>query len=361
MSRRVPVLSAVAIPFLVVFAGGGTAAPPPEQPRHAPQVFGDVEVVRKTPHGYLVSPAAVIPFVAEVGSDHPLTRVAYIVTAARLGAGGKAGPEGKEQSVPVGGFVELLRRGPVRQFRIAADDASSALDLGKLSQLFREPGANPELSHYRLRVCLEATSNDRDNDPRTGRSEPVTFVVISELELLSEIGKEEELLQHSLEDRAADRLRRARFDFRKLNDRLASATPEQFPGLDRRAEEVAEAVGRASESVQDVHADFRRIVRELRANRVRAAMIDRVEKTARAPLDDALRREFVRAAEAMGELRKRLDGDDAEQARKAGAAAGRQLDALVGRLSKVVDGTKDLVDLNQNIRMLLRIEQNTDR
>jgi hypothetical protein len=60
-------------------------------------------------------------------------------------------------------------------------------------------------------------------------------------------------------------------------------------------------------------------------------------------------------------LRKRLDGDDAEQARKAGATAGRQLDALVGRLSKVVDGTKDLVDLNQNIRMLLRIEQNTDR
>jgi hypothetical protein len=337
------------------------AASAPEPPRQAPRVFSAVEVVRKTQHGYLVTPAALIPFAAEVRADHALKSLAYVVTAARFESGAKVGQEGKELTAPVSGFTQRLRQRNVREFHIAADDASSALDLAKLPHLFREPDADQPPSRYRLRIWLEATDNDVDTGPRTGRSEPVTFVVVPELELLSEIAKEEELLQLTLEDRAAERVRMARFDLQKLNDRLAVATADQISHLYGRAVDIADAVNRASEYVQDIHTDFRRIIRELRANRVRADMIDRVEKSVCGPLDEALRREFPRSAKALAELCKRLEGDNTDQARKDGAAADVQLDALVSRVGELVEATRKLGDVNRLIRMLLNTQQNTDR
>jgi len=351
-------LSTAAAAFIAVSAADGSAAAPPtpEQLPHAPRIFSAVEVVRKVPQGYLVTSTALIPFAAEVRDERGLQRLAYIVTAARLDAAGKVGREGKEQTIPLDGFTQLLRRGSVREFRTAADDASSALDLSKLPQLFPKADADQPPCRYRLRVWLEAT----DNDNKTGRSEPVIFVVVSERELLSEVANEEELLQLDLEDRVAGRLRRARSELQRLIERLPTATPDQLPDLYRRASEVEEAVNRAAERVQDVHTGFRRIVRELQANRVRADMIDRVKKTVCGPLDVALRREFPRAAEALGEWCKRLDGVDAAQARKDGARAANLFDDLVGRIGKAVDATRDLEKVNRQIRMLLKTQQDVE-
>jgi hypothetical protein len=330
----------------------------PETPRMVtPRVFSAVEVVRKIPQGYVVTPTALIPFAAEARDERGLQRVAYVVTAARLDAGGKVGQEGKEHAVPLGGFTQLLRRGIVREFRIAPDDASSALDLSKLPHLFRDPDPDRPPCRYRMRISLEATGNGG----HTGRSEPITFVVVSELDLLGEVSKEEELLQFTLEDRVADRLRRARRDLEKLNDRLTTATPDQLFQHYARAQEVAEGVKRAPEFVHDVHTDFRRIVRELRANRVRAEMIDRVEKAICGQLDETLRKEFARSAEALEEFSKRLEGGDAEQARKAGAAAGGQLDALIARVGKAVDAVSDLEKANRQIRLELKLREEIDR
>src|SRR5207248_664288 len=107
---------------------------------------------------------------------------------------------------------------------------------------------------FRLRVWLEATDNDIETGPHTRRGEAFTFVVVSELELLSEVAKEEELLRLNLEDRVAGRLRKAQFDLRTLNERLAASTPDRVRDLDSRADEVAEAVTRAAERVREVHA-----------------------------------------------------------------------------------------------------------
>src|SRR5207247_527434 len=98
---------------------------------------------------------------------------------------------------------------------IAADDASAALDLGKLPRLLRGTDPNEPPPRYRLRVWLEATDNAAAG-PHTGRSEPFTFVVLSEFELLSEIANEEESLQLNLEDRLR-RLREAQLRLRQLN------------------------------------------------------------------------------------------------------------------------------------------------
>ena len=142
-----------------------------------PQLFSTVEVVRKTKQGYLVTPTTLIRFAAEVRADRGLQRVSYVVAAARLEASGKVGREGKEHSVPVGGFTQLLRQRDVREFRTTADDASSALDLSKLPQLFKDTDPDQPPCRHRLRVWLEATDNDTATGPHTGRSEPITFVV----------------------------------------------------------------------------------------------------------------------------------------------------------------------------------------
>jgi hypothetical protein len=338
--------------FIAVSAGYGIAAPPPGP--ETPRVFCDVEIIRKIRQGYLVTPTALIPFTAEVRHNNGLARAEYIVTVARLEAGGKVGREGKEQTVPIESFNRRSQR-VVREFRIAADDAPSALDLSKLPHLFPEPGADQPSPRYRMRVWLEATDNDNKTGPHSGQSEPITFVVVPELDLLVEVAKDEELLQICFEDRVLDRLRRAQSKLRTLNERLAAVTPDQLPYLSARAQEVAEAVERATEYAQDVHADFRRIARELRTNRVRANMIDRVEKKICEPLDEVLRREFVPAT-ALRDLSKRLESDDVGQMRKAGAAASKQIDELVGRVDKTVAAIRELDEINRHIRKLRDIE-----
>src|SRR5262245_39063715 len=182
-------LSIACFAFVVIAGSYGSAAPPHPALPIAPRVDSAVEVVRKTRQGYLVTPTALIPFVAEVRADRGLERVSYIVAVARLEPGNKVGPEGKEQTVPVGGFTQRLRQRGVREFRITADDASSALDLSKLAHLFKDTDPEKRPCPFRLRVWLEATDNANETG-LTGRSEPITFVVVPELELLAEVAKE---------------------------------------------------------------------------------------------------------------------------------------------------------------------------
>ncbi|HEY1377196.1 MAG TPA: hypothetical protein VGF55_10405 [Gemmataceae bacterium] len=359
------------VPFVLEFtAADGTTGRRPVTVRAAadqvPAVDAAVAVVRNLPQGYLVTPSALIPFTATARDDHGLDRLAYVLTATRLDAAGKAvGPE-REQTVPVGGFAQLLRQRdgtglPIRDFRITADDAASALDLGKLPHLFRETDANAPPSRYRLQVRLEATDNDVETGPHTRNCEPVTFVVVSELELLAEVARAEDWMRLTLESRGADSLRRAQAELRRLNDRLAAAKPDQFPDLVTRADDAAAAVERAAETVRDIHAGFRDVVTELKANRVRAEMIERVEKTVCGPLDEVLRRDFTRTADAVAELSRRLDGDDAGQTRKAAAAAGKQVDDLIRRLQTAVDATHELDQINRLLAAQLESQRNLDR
>src|SRR5262245_24725705 len=131
-------LSIASVAFVVIGGSYGSAAPPHPALPIAPRVDNAVEVVRKTRQGYLVAPTALIPFVAEVRADRSLEGVSYIVAVARLERGNKVGPECKEQTVPVGSFTQRLRLRGIREFRIAADAASSALDLSKLADLVKD-------------------------------------------------------------------------------------------------------------------------------------------------------------------------------------------------------------------------------
>jgi hypothetical protein len=344
-----------------------------------PEIDAEVELVRKTAQGYLVAPAALIPFQGRVRDDHGLADVAYVVTVAPLEAGGKVGKEGKEQKVPVGAFADLVRRREakalpaeellkrlkgrppetplLKEFRLDPADPASALDLGKLPQALKEKDEKKPQPRYRLRIDLTAIDTDVETGPHTARGkESFTFLVVSENELLAEVAKEEELLGLKLEDEAK-RLRDARPTLGKINTDLAAAKAADLPALGERAEGVVEAFERSRTVSGEVADDYRRILRELRANRVSSAVIGRVEKAVCEPLDGVLRREFAQSAEALGDLSKALKGRDPDRARKAGTAAVKQLDGLAERLDKVVGAMHDLDAVNRLIRTLKDLEE----
>jgi hypothetical protein len=316
-----------------------------------PAVDAAVEVVRTSKHGYLVTRDAVVPFVATVRGGHGLARVSFVIDD-----GGT-----DEQVQQVGGFERLLRprelgagrATALTEFRITADDAVSALDLGKLTRPPRGKADEPP-PRARLRVCLEA-STVGGPEPRTARSEPVTLVVVSEVELLAEIANEEEILLLDLEDRVVRRLREARLRLRNLNlDRPPGDI--RADGLHDRAVEVREAAEKVAAAIGDAHTGYRRIVRELKANRVRASMVDRVEKAICDPLGGALRGECARSNEVLKKWCDRLADGDPNAASKAGVAVGEAVDALLERMDKVIKAARELDRVNREIKQLRDVE-----
>ena len=102
------------------------------------------------------------------------------------------------------------------------------------------------------------------------------------------------------------------------------------------------AVEKAAADDRDVHTDYRRIVRELKTNRVRADMVDRVEKKICEPLDEALRGEFDRTAEALTRLGPASKRRRRRRRREGRYRGWRELDALVGRSTRRSPRTREL-------------------
>jgi hypothetical protein len=328
----------------------------------SPAVECTVEVVRQTPQGYMVAPTALIPLTARVRDPQGLKSLDYVVTTARQEAPGQFGPEGKEQRAPALSFVRPRRHREgqlspliVQEFRTTGIDASLALDLSKLPL---PPGdANKPSPPYRLRVWLEAANDDTATGPRTGRSEPLTLVVVREVDLLLEFARAEEVLEYWLDERVAQRLRQAQTRLREVTKQLAAAKPNQMGGLAAQVDQVRTEVTFASASVNFVHNSFQAILQELKANRVRPDMIERVEKTICGPLDELLRKEFDPPVEALREFSKCLDFGDVVESRKAGVPAAEKFDALVARVGKVADAVIDLGRANRQIRERLLLDE----
>src|SRR5205085_8726356 len=75
---------------------------------------------------------------------------------------------------------------------------------------------------YRLRLTATATDNNVETGPGVGpnKEPPFTILVVSEPELLVEIGKEEQNLHFKLED-TVTRLKDAKLKLEKLSEQLA--------------------------------------------------------------------------------------------------------------------------------------------
>jgi hypothetical protein len=226
-----------------------------------------VEVMRKTPQGYMVTPMAQIPFSGMVRDDRGLATIefAYVLTRADpAGMGGQPvalmvgvmnplaaaclSPLARPQKTEGDGkgkvefpyFRERVNRPSERlpweeiekrldhdftrddmprpllkDFKFDADDPDVWFDLyptlsgeryplrGKLPHNLKAPEGQRQ-PRYRLQLWLEATDTDIVNGPHRGQSaERFNFIVVSEEELLSEIAKEEESHHVKLEQAVA--------------------------------------------------------------------------------------------------------------------------------------------------------------
>jgi hypothetical protein len=209
--------------------------------------------------------------------------------------------------------------------------------------------------HYRLQIGVAATDNNVETGPRTGQSkETFTFIVVSENELLAEIAKEEEGLHVKLEE-AVNRLRDGKIRLDKIAQELPELKPDELSPAARRAEEIQEGLTRSWDATREVLTDYQRILKELKANRVQAAMVSKVNDKICEPLEGALNLEFVQADEALRDAQKKLDAKTADL--PAVQLARQQMDRLINRLNVVLEAMADVTTINKIIEMLVRIDK----
>jgi hypothetical protein len=387
--------------------------PAEDQP---PEVDVQIEVIRKTNQGYLVTPSAMVPFSGKVRDDHGVTRVEYLYMVSRVEAApspraraalvaaalpflaeafdqqlaalalldlthrGQGEQELTPDKAPLVTFDRALRdresletplnrllpqlgeRPPAREDvdrafvkELVLDPDAEYFDVAKLGlKLADDKGIQP---HYRLRLSVQATDTDIETGPHVGLSkERFTLTVISENELLAEIAKEEEGLHIKLEE-AVNRLKDARLRLEKVIQELDNPNlrPDEFSALGRRSEEVGETITKTGDVSREVLGDYRRILTELKVNRVQAAIVERVNDKICEPLDAALRDEFPRSDESIREATKSIEAKNRDP--KPPRLAMENLQKLLDRLGNVLDAMADITTINNLIKNLIALEQ----
>jgi hypothetical protein len=376
-----------------------------------PDVDTLVEVIRKTRDGYLITPNARIPFSGKIRDDHGLNDVSYDYTLAALETQNLAATQPvvsafqftprvfvpnlllvpsylgwvgqavrntasdanqRAQTVPLDTFIRRQREDPMPE--LTPDLLEKRLHEKPEGNLFRNLDLDPEEEsfdveklhlkssddkkpqpHYRMRLWIVATDNNVETGPGIGESkEKLTFLIVSENELLLEIAKEEESLHVKLED-AVNRLKDGRNKLEQVSQELAGLQEQEFSPMARRLEEILETQTKSWDVSREVYIDYRKILKELQVNRVHPKIIEKVERNICEPLDGAINQEFVRSDEALHTFLKALE----EKKKDAQAAndAKEKLDQLIDKLTRILDAMGDLTTINKLIEQLVYIHK----
>jgi hypothetical protein len=376
-----------------------------------PEVDVQVEVLRKTNQGYLCTPVARVPFSGKVRDDWGLAAVEYAYTLARLEspaslASRSAAAAGLVPSLADGGLGQRLTAlGVVASLGRPADDADKAPERAavdtfvqllkeraardvspeKLAEaLHKEPPKQPLLkdhtfdpereaegfklaplgikvkeenatqAHYRLRLWVMATDTNIETGPRSADSkEKFTLLVVSEDELLTEIGKEEETLHVKLEE-AINRLKDAQAKLDKVASELPELKPEDFSPMTLRAVEIEEALVKSWDATREVYIDYARILKEEQVNSVRQEMINKVKDKICEPLDGAIRFEFVNSERSLKDFKEGLEKKNNDP--KAAGQAREDLQKVIDRLSGVLEQMGEIITINKLIEQLVKIK-----
>jgi hypothetical protein len=376
-----------------------------------PDIDAQVEVIRKTNDGYMVTPVAHVPFSGKVRDDHGLETLEYASTVQSLDAQGlhaspvvsllQFSPAGSDilaapvylswvnrlmkriaedtdrpperaglttfarrmresaaQDVPAAGWEELLHKKPERVLLRdhSIDPDEEFFDVEKL-RLKVTDDRQPQ-TRYRMRLWLIASDNNIETGPGISESkERFTFVVVSENELLTEIAKEEEGLHLKLEKTVND-LKDARAKLDQVSQELPGLRPgnkQEFSPMALRLEEVIETLTKGWDITREVYIDYRRILKEEQVNRVHPKIIEKVELSICEPLDGAINQEFVRSDESLRAFHKTLEALKADK--PAETLAKQQLDQLIDRLTRVLDAMGDITTINKLIEQLVELER----
>lgn len=133
---------------------------------------------------------------------------------------------------------------------------------------------------YRMDLTVEATDTNVDHaeGPRVARNaEPIRLRIVSESDLLIEIGKEEDALALKLDD-ALVKLATAKkkYEFVRSANGFRAETPDQVDAVKVRAQDAVQDVEKARDLVQGVGREYRRLTRECEINRLNDEVMKRL-------------------------------------------------------------------------------------
>ena len=174
---------------------------------------------------------------------------------------------------------------------VGGDDRNSA-QFDMLRHLPRLKPANPQTDpqlHYFVKIWISATDNNVDTGPSQRNSKALPFLVISETELLAQVGLEEELLSERLE-KVYEKLKNARTILSEQMSKLSSGDPALVSDIAGRWTQASKGVsdGLASTSAKFMAITRAHPARELEFNRVKFDKILNVANNIVDPLDRIL-------------------------------------------------------------------------
>jgi hypothetical protein len=254
-----------------------------------------------------------------------------------------------------------LDRDVAREVREQSPDFE-AFDLERHLHNLRATDERAVQPHYDLQVWLRATDNNADTGPVSRESERFRFRIVSENELLVEVGKEEEGLHDKLEKAVNDLRENRENALEKIVRDLPALKPAEFGLMALRVKEVEDVVARGEEKAAEVLRDYRRVLYEMRANRVNRAMILKVEKICNTleTILDPTRGEMSLAKDALADLHKPLEAAALPGVDKSGLAV-KRVDQLLAAFGHVLDEMGEMITINKVIQQIVEIakaEQN---
>ncbi|MBX9677985.1 MAG: hypothetical protein K2X38_04415 [Gemmataceae bacterium] len=164
--------------------------------------------------------------------------------------------------------------------------------------------------HYILKLSILAADNNVETGPGIGRSKtPVTFLIVTENELLAQIAMEEELLREKLE-KQHQKMKTALIT---LDDQIVKLSTSGDPSLVLiRIDEIRKAVLDATSGTREVHQGSAKILRELEINRARVEKQSEMRNKIVLPLEELVNPTIGHFADVDGSVQKlyeKLDED----------------------------------------------------
>ncbi|MBI1915039.1 MAG: hypothetical protein HYS12_09930 [Planctomycetes bacterium] len=225
--------------------------------------------------------------------------------------------------------------------------------------------------NYLMLVTLQVRDTNVNRPGRGNRlsSQQYAFLIVSDNELLFQISLEEQRLFDELK-KTFDDLERARSQLSALRFDIPAqpgARGVDFVGFSVRAEEIDKVVRESLRVTTKVHADYEKILREMRTNRIhegdKRQLVERVKDNIVGPMAKAKDDDFPYAQSACTNLRRTLDNpsladlDRLEKSRGAADAAEKEMDRVLNSLREILVHMAGIVEINKLIAKIRELEQ----
>jgi hypothetical protein len=292
---------------------------------------------------------------------------------------------GLEETAPIAGVVERLQgiaelpinkidellvgkmpkeRPHLKEYNLRGDEV---FDLRKHLPKLKSRDASREAQlHYVLKLSILAADNNVETGPGLGRSKtPITFLIVSENELLAQIAIEEEMLREKLE-KQHQKMKTALIT---LDDQMTKLSTSGDPSLVLiRIDEIRKAVLDATSGTREVHQGSAKILRELEINNARAEKRSEIRNKIVKPLEEIVNPTIGHFADVDGSVQKlyeKLDEDinakrtdaNREQHLTMGRTTRKQMEELIQAIDRVLAAMEEGIVFGKLVEIAVQQEK----